>query len=68
MRCAPCGAAVEEVKTRLVLVDDAWVAPVPADRHGRVSTYKNDFCRCPPCTNAAAMRERLWRDLPRPAS
>jgi hypothetical protein len=37
-----------------VLVDGCLVAPLPADRHGRGTTYRNHGCRCRPCTDAHA--------------
>ena len=37
-----------------VLVGGYLVAPVPAERHGRISTYNNAGCRCQPCRDAHA--------------
>jgi hypothetical protein len=37
---------------RRVLVDGRLVAPVPAERHGRPSTYVNWRCQCLPCLKA----------------
>lgn len=35
------------------LVDGRWVAPLPDERHGSVSTYNNHSCRCQRCTVAS---------------
>lgn len=38
---------------RRVEVEGRLVAPVPAERHGRMTTYNNWGCRCVPCTEDA---------------
>lgn len=60
-RCAACRQAHRTAVNRQraqryalrVSVDGVWVAPLPADRHGRVAAYTNWGCRCRPCTDAA---------------
>lgn len=39
-----------------VLVDGRLVAPLPAEKHGKVSTYVNHACRCVPCVAAGVER------------
>ncbi|SEF34349.1 hypothetical protein SAMN05421837_107332 [Amycolatopsis pretoriensis] len=69
-RCVACSeanrAAARDERhrryARRLLVDGVWVAPVAAERHGRVTTYNAWGCRCEPCTGAAsAERQRLAR-------
>lgn len=40
----------QHYRDQRVLVDGRWTAPVPAELHGRWSTYSNRGCRCEPCS------------------
>jgi len=73
-RCDRCREAQRrrcavEKAARLALreeVDGRLVAPVPAELHGRLSTYNNRGCRCDPCraagSAATARRKQAARE------
>lgn len=61
-RCDTCREAhaekqrggTERRRASRVLVDGRLVAPLPAEKHGRWSTYVNYSCRCDPCVQAGS--------------
>ncbi len=68
-RCTGCRAAHNAMINRRraeryaarVLVNGVWIAPLPAEKHGRVTLYANWGCRCQPCTAAASASSRRSR-------
>jgi hypothetical protein len=58
----------QQRRTRRVLIDGRLVAPLPADRHGRVSTYSGWGCQCEPCKQVGAAKNAQARTRRRAAA
>lgn len=46
-------------RARRVLTNGRLVAPVPPERHGRYTTYRNWGCQCQPCVKAGSENNAL---------
>lgn len=62
--------ATERARRRAarVLIDGRLVAPVPAEMHGRASTYANHGCHCDPCRAAGSESNAYYAARRRSAS